>query len=142
MVRLLVSRECLWFHVLHNDGFGDAVMDAGVVLVEEILDEAEATLEGGRAIAECALDGLPTRDSLVFQRNHTDAHEALAGREAVGHTDEEAEINDKPDRGCELEGSLYIEFDIGGGVAVGGVIDLFVDLKLLLDEVLQAHLCR
>jgi hypothetical protein len=59
MVRLLVSRECLPLHVLHHDGFGDAVMDASVVFVEEILDEAEAALKGGSAIAKCALDGLP-----------------------------------------------------------------------------------
>ena len=67
MVRLVVSRECLPLHILHHNGLGDAVVDAGVVFVEEILDEAEAALKGGSAIAECALDGLPTRDSLVFQ---------------------------------------------------------------------------
>jgi len=48
----------LWT-VEDDDGFGETVVGALVVGIEEVLQEAEAALKGRGTVTEGALDGLP-----------------------------------------------------------------------------------
>ena len=62
-----------------DDGFGDAVLHTATVGVDEELGEAGAELEGGCAVAEGALDGVPQGQVAVHEGDYADLDDALAG---------------------------------------------------------------
>ncbi len=51
-----------------HDRFGEAVLGAAAVGMDEELEEAEAELEDGGAIAEGALDGVPEGEARMHDR--------------------------------------------------------------------------
>lgn len=65
--------------VFHHDRLGDAVVDAAVVEVDAVLDEAESAFESGGTVAEGALHGLPERDLSMRELDGAYAQQALSG---------------------------------------------------------------
>jgi len=88
--------------VLHDDGFGDAVMHALAVDVDEVLDESEAAFEGRGSVAESTLDGLPERDFGVLEGDDADVQQTLAKSESIGAPDGESGIDDEVREVCEF----------------------------------------
>ena len=56
-----------------DNRFGQAVVRALVIGVEEVLQEAEAALQGGGAVTEAALHRLPKREAVVSERDDADS---------------------------------------------------------------------
>ena len=54
-------------------------MDAAVVEVDAVLDEAESAFESGGTVAEGALHGLPERDLSMRELDGAYAQQALSG---------------------------------------------------------------
>jgi hypothetical protein len=62
-----------------NDGFGEAVLGAAAVGVNEKLQEAEAKFESGRAVAKGPFDRVPKGEVRVDDGDDADAREELSG---------------------------------------------------------------
>jgi len=140
--------DCGWrFGLVHafwanedDDSFGEAVVGALVVGIEEVLQEAEAAFEGGGRVAEGALDGLEQRETRMGEGDDADAEEALAGGEAVGEAKEEAEVEDEEDCPENFKRHVHAELGLGMDVMDDDLVGIFADVKLVLDEILQSHL--
>ena len=96
----------------------------------------------GRPGTEAALDRLPKREAVVSERDDADSQWPLAGCEAIGEAQEQAEVEDKPKSPENLKGHFPAEPDLHPPAPAGGVVEVFADVKLLLDEVLEARLHR
>ena len=77
-----------------DDGFGEAVLGAAAVGVDEELEEAEAEFEDGGAVAESALDRVPEGEVRMDDRENADAEEPFSGRTPFHPPGEDAEIKD------------------------------------------------
>jgi len=80
-----------------NNGFGEAVLGAAAVGVDEELDEAKASLQRCSAITKCALDTVPEAEVPMHERDNADAHDALAWRTAFALPEKNAEVEDGND---------------------------------------------
>src|SRR5579863_1160093 len=65
---------------LHNNRFGDAIMHAAMIRMNEILKESKSPLQHGCPIAERSLGSLPERNPVTFKRQDANASDALAWR--------------------------------------------------------------
>ena len=105
-----------------DDGFGEAVLGAAAVGVDEELDESEAAFEGGGAVAEGSFDGVPEADVRVHERDDADLHEAFAGGAAVALPEKDAEVEDGDDDvrddvdGFAEQRVRVLVFGLAGGV--------------------------
>ncbi len=120
-----------------DDGFGETIVGALVVGIQEVLQEAEAAFQGGSAVAEASFDRLPEGEARVREGDDTDSEQSLTGRPAIREAEEEAEIEDDPQGPEDFEGHFHAEFDLDACDAVGNVVEVFSDVQLLLDEVLE-----
>ena len=104
-----------------DDGFGKAVLGALAIAVPEELEEAEAELEDGGAVAEGSLDGLPAAEAGAGERNGAGAGDPFAGSAAV----------------AEIVGEAPIE---NGDDNVAGFVEIpvEVDFVLVANEVAEA----
>ena len=126
--------------VENDDGFGEAIVGALVVGVEEVLDEAEAAFEGGGAVAEGALDGLPKRELGMGEGDDANAEKAFARGAAVGEAEEEAEVEDEEDCPENVESYVHVELGLGVDVVDDDLACAFADVELLPEEILEGHL--
>lgn len=78
----------------NDDGFGEAVLRATAIRVDEELDKAEASLKRGSAIAKSAFDTMPEAEMPVHDGDDANLHEALAGSAALPFPQQDAEIED------------------------------------------------
>jgi len=93
MLELVLHRLVTAFG--YYDGFGEAVLGAAAVGVDEELDEAESAFECGGAIAEGSLDGVPEGDVSMHEGDDADLHKALAGGAAFATPEENAEVKNR-----------------------------------------------
>jgi len=99
--------------VLNYDGFGNTVMHALAVGVNEELDESEASFKQRRTVAEAALKGLPEGNFRARERDNANVQEAFADREAVRAPDDECGVKDKIEQIFELA-RVVLDRDVEG----------------------------
>ena len=80
-----------------DDGFGEAVLGAAAVRMDEELDEPEAGLQRGCAVAERTLHRVPEGEVRVNNGDHANLQEALAGRAALALPEQDAEVKHRHD---------------------------------------------
>lgn len=88
--------------VTDDNGFGDAIMHALAVVVDEELHETETGFESRGAIAEGAFDGLPEGNPGMGEGDDPDAKEPLAESSSIGEPDAEAGIDDEVEQVSQL----------------------------------------
>ena len=105
-----------------NNGFGEAVLGAAAVGMNKELDEAEASLQRGSAIAKGALDAMPEAEVPVHERDNANTHDALARRAAFALPEKNAEVEDGND---DVEERLG-DFTVGElyELRVGDLVDI------------------
>lgn len=123
-----------------DDGFAEAIVGALVIGIQEVLKEAEAAFKGRGTVAESAFDGLEEGEAGMGQRHDADTEQPLAGSEAIGEVEEEAEVEDEEEGPKQFEGHIHVELCFGVDVEDNGLVGAFVDVKLVLQDVLQCHL--
>ncbi len=78
-----------------DDGFGQSVLRATAVGVEEELNEAESEFKDGGTVAQGALDGVPEAKVRVDGGEDADAEKPLSGRTALQPPGQDAEVQDR-----------------------------------------------
>lgn len=97
------------FALVDDDGFCEAILRAHAVAAPEELEETEAALEDGCAVAQGSFDGLPQAEARTCERNSTGAGDEFARRAAVADEVGEAEVEEDED---DVAGLVKVPDDV------------------------------
>lgn len=99
-----------------DDGFGEAVLGAAAIGVDEELEEAEASFQGGGTVAQGSFDRVPEGEVRVNDGEDADAEEPFAGSASFAEPGKGAEVEDGDEQLGEEADALVVDVLVEGGV--------------------------